>query len=250
MPLFVREGGRLTLTGEGALFLPEVEGVFAGLAELGNRAREIRQFRSAQLRVGTIAAGAQTVIPGAVAATSAKYPELRASVFLRSHYRIVEMVAAGRVDVGLCNAVDTAAHVGHPCDFPAAMSDRTANWPSPRGTRHRRPGRHQRRGVHLPWGRVLRPVSRRPGERRRADAVSSAQVQPVAATCSYGCGGMRRGANRPPHRRVRLRPWHRRPAVPPGLRLSDQRHYVGGTAAPRARRRLHREDHGTTAFPV
>lgn len=117
MPLFVRERGRLTLTGEGALFLPEVDGVFAGLAELSNSAREIRQFRSAQLRVATIAAGALMVVPGAEAATAAQNPDLRASVFLRSHYRIVEMVAAGRVDVGVCNAVDAAPHVANCATF-------------------------------------------------------------------------------------------------------------------------------------
>ena len=112
MTLFERVRSQLKLTGEGELFFAEVDAFFIGTDELMNRAREIREFRSVELRIATIAAGALLAVPRAIAELSCDFPDLRSSLFQRSHFRTREMVASGRVDVGLCNAATEGDGIG------------------------------------------------------------------------------------------------------------------------------------------
>lgn len=103
LALFLRSGGRLVLTEPGRLFHVEVERLHLGTAELAIRAREIRRAGEALVRIATIAAGAVHVVPRALALLDS--PGLRPALTMRSHHRVLEMVAAGRAELGLANAV-------------------------------------------------------------------------------------------------------------------------------------------------
>lgn len=105
LTLFSRSRGRMRLTREGEYFFAEVDRFFAGTSELLDKAREIRNFEDTVLRIASIAAAALQTVPDALEALVGKVGDIRTSYQMRSHYKTVDLVRTGRVDVGICNAV-------------------------------------------------------------------------------------------------------------------------------------------------
>ena len=105
LTLFSRSRGRMRLTREGEYFYTEVDRFFAGTSELLDKAREIRNFEDTLLRIASIAAAALQTVPDAISALVDAVGEIRTSYQMRSHYKTVDLVRTGRVDVGICNAV-------------------------------------------------------------------------------------------------------------------------------------------------
>ena len=103
--LFSRVGGRLVVTEAGRLFHAEVERLHLSASELAARATDIRRAGAELLRIATVTAGVAGVVADAVAALSAEDATMRPSVAMRSRFRVVEMVASGRADIGLANQI-------------------------------------------------------------------------------------------------------------------------------------------------
>ena len=108
LKLFERRQGRLVLAPQGRAFHADVEQLYLGTAELRVRAREIAAAAENELRVATIAASALDLVPHALAEARAARPGTRVAVLMRSHYRVIEMVASGRAEIGVVNAVGSA----------------------------------------------------------------------------------------------------------------------------------------------
>ena len=102
--LFRRDAGRLKISREGQLFYDEVQRLYMGMSALEARAAEIRTLKGSELRIATILATSIDVVPALLADLHAEWPDLRTSMSARSHMQVVDSVATGRSDLGLCNA--------------------------------------------------------------------------------------------------------------------------------------------------
>ncbi len=99
--LFVRRGRRLAPTPEAEALYREIEHLYRGLEGIGQLAQDIRYQRAGALRVATMPALAQGLVPRAIARFVAKRPQ--ATVFVQSmpSRQIVEMVSTRQFDVGI-----------------------------------------------------------------------------------------------------------------------------------------------------
>lgn len=102
--LFDREKGRLRPTPEALELLPEAERLFAGLEGLRRKTADLKLGRAGLVRIGASAPPAMSLLPRALAAFRARYPE----IVLRSHVApissLMAMLRAG--DVALALALD------------------------------------------------------------------------------------------------------------------------------------------------
>jgi len=102
--LFERHGRRVRLTAEGAVLLP---GCAAALAEI-DRIESLRH-RISQARRIVIAAGPVTgsyLLPALIRAFSLEEPELLVDLLTAPTEDVMELVAAGKADVGVCGSLD------------------------------------------------------------------------------------------------------------------------------------------------
>lgn len=106
--LFDRIKGRLKPTREGQLFHQDVRASFAGLDRLRLRAAQIREVGEGALSVASLSALGHSVVPQAIAAFAKRHPDVRLSFQVRSSNIVRDLVASGRVDIGLAaDEVDT-----------------------------------------------------------------------------------------------------------------------------------------------
>jgi len=99
--LFDRRNGRVVPTTAASSFHPEVVRYFAGLNGLQQRAEQIRQLKSEQLKIAAVAPFNNQLVPAAQAALCRQYPELFVSVEQLSGEDIVRQVAQYQVDLGI-----------------------------------------------------------------------------------------------------------------------------------------------------
>jgi DNA-binding transcriptional LysR family regulator len=100
-PLFQRIRGRLVPTREGQLFFAEVSKSFAGLDRLRQVASRIREVGEGSLRIASLAALGQILVPRAVARFLDDHPDVRIALQVRTSSVVRDLVASGQVDIGM-----------------------------------------------------------------------------------------------------------------------------------------------------
>ncbi|MFD1910701.1 LysR substrate-binding domain-containing protein [Halodurantibacterium flavum] len=100
-PLFHRTKGRLDPTVEGQLFFQEVEHAFAGLAKLRGAAARIRDYGSGEIRVASLSAFSNNIMPQAIAGFLAKHPGIAITYHSRMSSVVRDLVASGQFDLGV-----------------------------------------------------------------------------------------------------------------------------------------------------
>lgn len=100
-PLFERIRGRLVPTREGQLFFAEVAKSLTGLDRLRQVAARIREVGEGSLRIASLAAMGQVLVPRAVARFLETHPDVRISLQVRTSSVVRDLVASGQVDIGL-----------------------------------------------------------------------------------------------------------------------------------------------------
>ncbi|HTJ95821.1 MAG TPA: LysR substrate-binding domain-containing protein [Pararobbsia sp.] len=110
--LFVRDGNRLTLSGEGQRFIGYADRLIA----LADEARQVLrpQAPSGVLRVGTMDSTAAARLPGPLARFHARWPDVQLHVSTDTSRALIESVRAGLIDCALaalpsCGDLATAA---------------------------------------------------------------------------------------------------------------------------------------------
>jgi DNA-binding transcriptional LysR family regulator len=99
--LFVRRGRRLLPTAEAEALYREVEQVYASLDRISNVALDIRHQRAGALRVATLPALAQGLVPRAIARFLSTRPEVTLFVQSLPSRLIAEQVSTRQFDVGV-----------------------------------------------------------------------------------------------------------------------------------------------------
>ncbi|MGR3248764.1 MAG: LysR family transcriptional regulator [Paracoccus sp. (in: a-proteobacteria)] len=99
--LFDRVRGRLTPTEEALDLFPEAERIFAELAAFRRRTREMRQGRTGIVRVAASAPPAMTLLPRALAAFRADYPDVIIRTQIAPMRHIVQMLRDGDISLGV-----------------------------------------------------------------------------------------------------------------------------------------------------
>lgn len=101
--LFNNLSGKLVLTEEGKQFYRDVEQFLMSTEELDRRAWQIRNFGRSTVRVASIPCMNLHVVPEALAEINRGTDDLTFSLTQVEHHKTKTMVAAGKVDIGLCN---------------------------------------------------------------------------------------------------------------------------------------------------
>jgi DNA-binding transcriptional LysR family regulator len=100
LTLFERRAGRLQPTSEALSLYREVERSFVGLARIGQAALELRERRAGTLRVASLPALFNGLLPRFVGRFLAARPELDLSLFGLASYLVMDWVATGQCDIG------------------------------------------------------------------------------------------------------------------------------------------------------
>ncbi|MBK4216794.1 LysR family transcriptional regulator [Paracoccus caeni] len=100
-PLFHRIKGRLTPTAEGQLFFREVEHAFAGLVNLRGAAARIRDYGSGEMRIASLSAFSNNLMPSALASFMAKHPNIAITFQTRMSSVVRDLVSCGQFDLGV-----------------------------------------------------------------------------------------------------------------------------------------------------
>jgi DNA-binding transcriptional LysR family regulator len=99
--LFNRVRSRLVPTPEAKLLLREVDRSFVGLERLRAEVARIRDFGSGSIRIASLAALGNTIVPRAIRAFQAKHPDIALTLQVHPTTRVRELVGSGEFDIGL-----------------------------------------------------------------------------------------------------------------------------------------------------
>jgi DNA-binding transcriptional LysR family regulator len=101
LTLFVREHGRIRATETALSIYEEASQAFDGLERVLSLARDIRSLDRGTLRIAAPHSASATYLPRAIKMLVADRPNLRVSVQLGTYEKIVGMIAAREVDIGI-----------------------------------------------------------------------------------------------------------------------------------------------------
>ena len=101
MRLLERTTRSVTLSRDGAAFLPEAERVLASLARLGNGGRQRTDWRRGRLRLGASPTACQYLVPAVIREFKESFPDVTIQIAQAPAVGIAQDVAAGRIDLGL-----------------------------------------------------------------------------------------------------------------------------------------------------
>ncbi|MAZ18093.1 LysR family transcriptional regulator [Oricola sp.] len=104
LTLFIRENGRMRPTETALMLYEEASHAFDGLDRVINLAKDIRGLERGLLRVAAPYSSAATYLPRALRKLTSAHPRLRLIVHLGNYERIVGLVAAREVDLGIAKA--------------------------------------------------------------------------------------------------------------------------------------------------
>jgi DNA-binding transcriptional LysR family regulator len=99
--LFERRGRRLAPTAEAESLYREIDQLYAGIERIGQVAQDIRFQRAGALRVATLPALAQSVVPRAIQRLLASRPHVTAFVQSLPSRQIAELVSTRQFDIGV-----------------------------------------------------------------------------------------------------------------------------------------------------
>lgn len=111
--LFDRVRGRLVPTPEGQLFFSDVRSSFIGLDRLRTAAARIRDFGSGTLRVASLAAYGNTVLPRAIRIFRDRHPDIAITFQIALSAQVRELVVNGSFNIGLAADEVDLAGVDH-----------------------------------------------------------------------------------------------------------------------------------------
>ncbi|MDQ1079093.1 LysR substrate-binding domain-containing protein [Pseudoroseomonas cervicalis] len=107
--LFDRVRNRLVPTPEGQLFFSDVRSSFIGLDRLRTSAARIRDFGSGTIRIASLAAYGNTVLPRAIRIFRDKHPDIAITFQIAMSAQVRELVVNGNFSIGLAaDEVDLA----------------------------------------------------------------------------------------------------------------------------------------------
>lgn len=99
--LFDRIRGRLVPTPEGQLFFADVKSSFIGLDRLRTSAARIRDFGAGSLRIASLAAYGNSVVPRAIKLFRDRHPEVAITFQIALSAQVRELVVNGHFSIGL-----------------------------------------------------------------------------------------------------------------------------------------------------
>jgi DNA-binding transcriptional LysR family regulator len=99
--LFDRIRGRLVATPEGQLFFSDVRSSFIGLDRLRMSAARIRDFGAGSLRIASLAAYGNTVMPRAIKLFRDRHPDVAITFQIALSAQVRELVVNGTFSIGL-----------------------------------------------------------------------------------------------------------------------------------------------------
>jgi DNA-binding transcriptional LysR family regulator len=99
--LFNRVRSRLVPTPEAKLLLREVDRSFVGLERLRAEVARIRDFGSGSIRIASLAALGNTIVPRAIRVFQGKHPDIALTLQVHPTTRVRELVGSGEFDMGL-----------------------------------------------------------------------------------------------------------------------------------------------------
>lgn len=108
--LFEREKKRMVPTVEARSLFQEVEPLFEQLRSVESRVRDLRGGTVGKLRIMATPPLGHSVVPGALSAFLASRPGVSVQYDVRRMENVIDAVAIGAVDIGLCLGLD--AHPG------------------------------------------------------------------------------------------------------------------------------------------
>jgi DNA-binding transcriptional LysR family regulator len=112
--LFVRGHGSALPTPEGEAFAREVERTYAGLDQLRQAARQIREIGTGSLRVACQPSLASRLVPRAIRQLDSASPGVRVSLHVPGPDTIWSLAATGQCDIGLVRP--RAGYTGVECE--------------------------------------------------------------------------------------------------------------------------------------
>lgn len=124
--LMLRNGGRVTPTPEAYVFFGEVERMFYGLDRLQQVARDIRGLRRASFRIASMPMVSFEILPQALSQMIAAHPGIDITHDVHTSPRILDLLAAHQIDMGLAqtllNRPDVETLAAFSTDCVCAMS--------------------------------------------------------------------------------------------------------------------------------
>ena len=94
---------RLTLTIDGASYLPFLQQIAAAEEGLERRKEELSQLQTSEIRLGTFTSVSRTFLPPRIKAFSARYPGVRFTMRQGEYDEIAQWLSDGRIDLGFTN---------------------------------------------------------------------------------------------------------------------------------------------------
>ena len=101
--LFHRTASGVVPTPEAVTFREELERSFGGLDRLRQAAGEIRDLRRGHVRIAAMPAVAAVTAPSIVGRFKAGHPDIQVTLDVHTSPRLVDLVAAGRFDLGFAH---------------------------------------------------------------------------------------------------------------------------------------------------
>jgi DNA-binding transcriptional LysR family regulator len=101
LPLFLRVNGRLVLTPEAEVLMPEVERLFGNVAAVRQLAEEIRDGFSGSVSLATVTTLSASLVATAVERFHRDHPRVRFDIRALSTRHVVDAVGTHEVDLGI-----------------------------------------------------------------------------------------------------------------------------------------------------
>lgn len=198
LKLFDRVKGRLLLTAEGSAFHDEVRRSFAGLQRLSEVAAGLVQFRGRELRIGSLPALGLVLLPKAVAAFQARYPDVRVVLGVAESTTIREWVTYQQVEAGYVEeGIEPLECDAHLLFRVPAVVVMHRSHPLARRRAIRVTDLHGRDFVHLWRGHAERRQIDAALEQARVSVVAKAETQYATGVCALVAAGVGIGVVNP-----------------------------------------------------
>lgn len=121
--LFCREGHRLALTGEGALFLEEAKKIVQGMQDAAAKVERMRMGRTGHITIGTVNTS-NYVLSRCLAEFYRRYPEVMVEIRMTTGGQQTELLAQGNYDFSFCDGHMIPADAEGALEYVVSGADR------------------------------------------------------------------------------------------------------------------------------
>lgn len=98
--LFIRDGRRMVPTPEAVMLFEEVQRRFVGMERIAGALKAISSFDGKTLRIASIPSVSFGLLPQAMPAFRARYPQARAAIDVQTFDAVIARVVGGQSDIG------------------------------------------------------------------------------------------------------------------------------------------------------